>query len=112
MPKIQPTLIKVGVKGAYVNLNNCVSIGIVRNQAHTRVKGGWKPTEEQKEPLGKDLETYRADTLSFYFVGRDELMLRVGMEITPEEFENTKYTIEEVAYEARDARITFPSKAA
>jgi hypothetical protein len=84
----------------------------VRKQAHTKVKADWKPTAEQKEPLGKDLESYRADTLSFYFVGRDELMLRVGMEITQEEFESTKLTIEDIIYEVRDARGAVPIQAA
>jgi len=112
VPKTQPTLIKVGAKGAYVNINSCVSVGIVRGQAHTKVKEGWKPTEDQREPLGKDLETYKADTLSFYFIGRDELLLRVGMEITQEEFEDAKLTIEEIVYEARDARITATDKPA
>jgi len=112
VPKTQPTLIKVGAKGAYVNINSCVSVGIVRQQAHSKVKEDWKPTDEQKEPLGRDLETFRADTLSFYFIGRDELMLRVGMEITQEEFENAKLTIEEIVYEARDVRITTTDKPA
>ena len=111
MPKTQPTLIKVGAKGAYVNINSCVSVGIVRAQTHNKVREDWKPTDEEKEPQGKDYVVFKADTLSFYFIGRDELLLRVGMEITQEEFENAKLTIEEIVYEARDARITTPDKA-
>ena len=105
MPKTQPTLIKVGAKGAYVNVNSCVSIGIVRGQAHNKLREDWKPTDEAKEPQGKDYVVYKADTLSFYFIGRDELLLRVGMEITQEEFESAKLTIEEIVYEARDERV-------
>lgn len=112
MPKTQPTLIKVGAKGAYVNINSCVSVGIVKDQTHNKLREDWKATEEQKEPEGKDYVAYKTDTLSFYFIGRDELLLRVGMEITQEEFENAKLTIEEIVYEARDARITITNKTA
>jgi hypothetical protein len=112
VPKTQPTLIRVGSKGALVNVNNCVSIGIVRGQTHNKLRDDWKPTEEQKEPQGKDYVAFSADTLSFYFTGRDELILRVGMEITQEEFENTALTLQEIVYEARDARVTTPDKAA
>ena len=106
MPKTQPTLIRVGAKGAYVNLNSCVSIGMVRNQTHNRVREEWKPTEEQKEPEGKDYVAFQADTLSFYFIGRDELVLRVGLEITAEEYEEVVKTIAEIVYEPKDARVT------
>ena len=105
MPKTQPTLIKVGAKGAYVNINNCVSIGIVRAQSHNKLREDWKPTDEQKEPEGKDYVAFKADTLSFYFVGRDELLLRVGMEIDQDEFENAALTLQEIVYEPRDARV-------
>lgn len=105
MPKTQPTLIKVGDKGAYVNINQCVSIGIVKDQTHNRLKKDWKATDEQKTPEGKDYEPFKADTLSFYFVAKDELVLRVGMELTQEEFDNAKLTIEEIVYEVRDARV-------
>lgn len=109
MPKIQPTLIKVGAKGAYVNINNCVSIGIVREQSHNKLREDWKPSEDekgQKEPQGKDYVVFKADTLSFYFIGRDELLLRVGMEITQEEFENVALTLQEIVYVPKDERIT------
>ena len=115
MPKTQPTLIKVGAKGAYVNINSCVSVGIVRQQSHSKVREDWMPSADEngpKEPQGKDYVVFKADTLSFYFIGRDELLLRVGMEITQEEFENAKLTIEEIVYEARDARITATDKPA
>ena len=110
MPKTQPTLIKVGTKGAYVNMNQCVSVGIVRGQTHNKLREDWKATEEKKEPEGKDYVPFKADTLSFYFVARDELILRVGMEITQEEFEAAKLTIEEIVYEARDVRVKSPIK--
>ena len=111
MPKTQPTLIRIGSKGAYVNVNNCVSIGMVRAQTHNKVRDDWKPTDEQKEPEGKDYVAFQADTLSFYFTGRDELILRVGMEITEEEFESAVKTIGEIVYESKDERSAATVKA-
>ena len=112
MPKTQPTLIKVGSKGACVNINNCVSIGMVRDQTHNKLRDDWKPTEEEKEPQGKDYVAFQADTLSFYFVGRDELVLRVGVEITAEEYEQASKTISEIIYESKDEREPVTNKLA
>jgi hypothetical protein len=111
VPKMQPTLIRVGAKGAYVNINNCVSIGIVNDQVHNKVRDDWKATETQKEPEGKDYVAFKANTLSFYFIGRDELLLRVGIEITAEEFEHTAKIINEIVYECKDERIPVTNKA-
>ena len=111
MPKTQPTLIKVGAKGAYVNINSCVSIGIVVGQTHNKLREGFVPVEG-KEPEGKDYVAFKADTLGFYFIGRDELLLRVGMEITQEEFDTAKKTIEEIVYEPKDVRVPVTNKAA
>ena len=67
MPKTQPTLIKVGSKGAYVNLNSVVSLGVVDDQLHSRLKEGYKG--DPKDAKAEDIERYRTPTLSFYFIG-------------------------------------------
>lgn len=96
MPKQQPTLIKVGAKGAYVNLNSVVSLGIVDDQLHSRLKADYK--EDPSKATIEDFEQYKASTLSFYFIGRDELVLRVGEEITQKEYDEAKALIEEIVY--------------
>ena len=96
MPKQQPIIIRVGSKGAYVNLNSVVSLGVVDDQAHSKLKEGYEG--EPKDAKVEDFEQYRTPTLSFYFIGRDELILRVGMEITQEEYDHAKALIEEVVY--------------
>ncbi len=111
MPKIQPTLIRVGSKGAVVNINNCVSIGMVRKQVHNKLRDDWKATDDKKEPEGKDYVAFTADTLSFYFIGRDELILRVGMEIKEEEFDLVEKTINEIIYVCKDERKPTTKKA-
>jgi len=99
VPKQQPTLIKVGSKGAYVNLNNTVSLGIVKDQPHTKLKDGFDGDVAKATP--EDHVQFKADTASFYFLGRDELVLRVGMECSQEEFDNIEKIVDEVAYHAR-----------
>lgn len=110
MPKTQPTIIKVGSKGAYVNLNSCVSLGVVDDQMHTKLKEGYEG--DPSKATADDIEHYRTPTLSFYFIGRDELVLRVGMEISQEEYDNAKAIIDEVLYVKADDRVAAPDKTA
>jgi hypothetical protein len=106
--KTQPTIIKVGGRGAYVNLNNCVSLSVVDNQLHTKLRDGYEGDPSQA--TAEDLVQYRADTLSFYFIGKEELVLRAGMEISQEEYVQAKAIIEEVTYKLANERITATSE--
>lgn len=105
MPKTQPTIIKVGSKGAYVNLNSIVTAGMTRGQVHRKLKDGYEG--DPKAAKEDDIVEYTADTASFYFIGRDELVLRVGFEITQEEFEAIEAIVDEVTYHAR---VTTPDE--
>jgi len=109
--KTQPTIIKVGAKGAYVNLNSVVSLGVVDEQAHNKLKGDYKGVP--KDAKREDYEIYHTPTLSFYFIGKDELILRVGAEITQEEYDSAKAIIESVVFELlpKDARSTITNEA-
>ena len=99
MPKQQPTLIKVGSKGAYINLNNVLSMGIVKGQPHSRLRDNYEGEPNKATP--EDFLTFVADTASFYFQGRDELVLVVGEAISQDEFDNIQAIIEEITYHAR-----------
>lgn len=108
MAKVQPTIIKVGSKGAYVNLNNTVSIGIVRGQTHNVLREDFEG--EPKDAKPSDFVQIKADTLSFYFIARDELNLRAGYEITQRDFDQVAQLIEEgLVYKMIDDRAPVPN---
>ena len=100
----RPLLIKLSSGGAYVNLANIVSMSIVREQEHRVLKEEFVNSNEDRKPTDEDYTVDTFDTVCFYFLGRDELVLRAGHEITNEEFDRVSTIIDELEYLPRHER--------
>jgi len=110
-----PTLLKIR-EGIRVNLNMTASHSIEYDQPITQIKpdiqkqfndGSLKRhlTAEDYEEIGK------ADIISFWFVGGNSLVYRVGKEISQEDFEQIKSTLQTIEFRKRDDREPSTSEA-
>jgi len=85
----KPVIIKVGSKGAYVNLNNVLSFAILKDAKHQVYK-------DEEAVKG---ELYTADTIAFYFIGGSSLEFKKGEDLTEKEYiETTALLDKDIAY--------------
>jgi len=76
-----------------INLALSVSQSIERDKVCFRLKDGIKKGEKRD-----DYDEYKADTVSFWFLGDQSLSYRVGEEITKEDFNRIELQLENLQY--------------